>query len=92
VLVDRGGSLRVAAIIHGPSGAICASPAEVASVVANRAWLDYAVTAQSNRNVGARGMSVLAGIALLGTAAWIGFVRWRRLEACRRVRGGCKGR
>jgi hypothetical protein len=39
VLIQRGGVLRVAGILHGPSGAICSSPARAARLDVAADWL-----------------------------------------------------
>ena len=39
MLVERDGRFRVAGVIHGARGEICASPTEVVPVSANRDWL-----------------------------------------------------
>jgi hypothetical protein len=39
VLVERGGALRVLGVLHGPSGAICASPTRAVRLDVVRDWL-----------------------------------------------------
>ena len=72
MFIDRGHGPRVAGVIHGAAGAICASPTEVVPVRAYRDWLSHEL-ARSN---GRLSPTVLA--ALLACGGLVAAVLWRR--------------
>lgn len=84
MLVERDGRFRVAGVIHGGRGEICASPTEVVPVSANRDWLLERIGAQ---RIGAQskgsahgfwhGVRALMG-AVLVSALVAASVWWRR--------------
>jgi secreted trypsin-like serine protease len=79
VLVDHGGVLHVAGVIHGPSDAICASPAEAVSVSANRAWLQQMVDGPRDAAPGnAAGVRLIIALTVLGVVALLFLARRAR--------------
>jgi secreted trypsin-like serine protease len=71
LLVARGAGLRVAGLVHGPAGAICASATEVVATGAHRAWLDEALMNEGRPppspavyRVGAVGVALALALAL----------------------------
>jgi secreted trypsin-like serine protease len=78
MLVERDGRFRVAGVIHGARGAICASPTEVVPVSAHRGWLLQRMGAQSSGSSEGpwHGVRILMG-ALLVSAVVVASI-WRR--------------
>jgi hypothetical protein len=78
LLVERNGTVRVAGVIQGAQGAVCASPTEVVPVGADRGWLLPRIGAPSNGSPDRLGRGVrILSLGLLAGAALAAF-RWRR--------------
>jgi secreted trypsin-like serine protease len=67
MLIDRGDGLRVAGVIHGAAGAICASATEVVSVRAERDWLSHELARPSPLRIVAAALLVCAALV---AAVW----------------------
>lgn len=72
MLIDRGDGLRVAGVIHGATGAICASATEVVPVSAHREWLSHALATSNTR------LSRMVLAALLAFGGLVASLLWRR--------------
>jgi len=80
MLVERGGGFRVAGVIHGAQGAICASPTEVVPVSPHRDWLLGIAGASRASPAGLRlGVRILLSV-LLVSAVVVASRRWRRAQ------------
>jgi hypothetical protein len=77
VLVERGGVFRVAGILHGPSGAVCASPVRAVRLDASRDWLARDPESDSTMRSASSRLAVPFVVAALGIAVW-GWARRRR--------------
>jgi secreted trypsin-like serine protease len=82
MLLERGGTFRVAGVIHGAQGAICASPTEVVPVSADRDWVLQRLDVGSNGFP--RGARVPLGVLLVGAVVGTSFW-WRRAHRRGRV-------
>jgi hypothetical protein len=74
MLLERDGTFRVAGVIHGAVGAICASPTEVVPVSADGDWLRQWIVARSSGS--SRGLRLSLGVVLVGAAVVASW--WRR--------------
>jgi secreted trypsin-like serine protease len=91
LLVVRGGTLRVAAIMHGTDGVICGSPVEVTPVRAHRAWLLKVLGRERSSVLGSRASVVrrtavaflAAGLGTAGVLVW----KRRKRRSTERARG-----
>lgn len=72
VLVERDGVLRVAAILHGGSGAICASAAEAVLVRPYLAWIGEGARAReaASHHRALVGAVAVMALVLLGARMW----------------------
>jgi len=80
MLVDHAGALRVAGVIQGAEGTVCASATEVVPVSGERDWLRAQIVGPSNvasRWWGRHAAPLLLGWLLLD-AAIVAFIWWRR--------------
>jgi hypothetical protein len=84
MLVQRAGHFRVAGVIHGAKGAICASPTEVVPVASHRDWLltRLAISPDpSDPSHRRRREEVFIALgSLLFGAVFIGWMRWHRTK------------
>jgi hypothetical protein len=78
VIVRRGGELRVAAIIQGPTGAICASAALAVPVGAHRVWLDHAMGADVRAATPSSAGAAAVVTAIAALLVVLGAMRRRR--------------
>ena len=78
VLTQRGGKMRVAGILHGPSGAICASPTRVTRLDVAGDWLagELASTGAANGSHVAGRLAIV--FCVLAAAALMGWIAVRR--------------
>lgn len=81
VLVERQGVFRVAAIIHGGSGAICASSAEAVVVRPHLQWI--AETPRGGTDASREGAIAGRGVVLVVGLMWAW--RWARMRFRRRT-------
>jgi trypsin len=82
LLVERSDGLRVAAVIHGGTQAICASAAQVVSTYEHRVWLERSLTSSS-----VPGWVFSAFVLSTASAVLIAWKRSRRAA----LRAGCGG-
>lgn len=85
VLADTRAGMRVAAVIHGGVGPICASPAQVVTVASESEWL-FAELGAGHDAVSAPHLAIWLGIAAVAVASACAVLRTRRLRRARRLR------